>query len=105
MKQLEAARYEQEIKMAQKEAEEEKVRRKQAYQRSVLSNKDLRCALEYRQSSEYEMMEMQRNTIQCGASGCLQRPCQAVPGLLWREARPTRLLTTRLIRNRSIILQ
>lgn len=37
MKQLEAARYEQEIKMAQREAEEEKVRRKQAYQRSALS--------------------------------------------------------------------
>lgn len=36
MKQLEAARYEQEIKMAQKEAEEEKVRRKQAYQRSAI---------------------------------------------------------------------
>ena len=42
MKQLEAARYEQEIKMAQKEAEEEKVRHKQAYQRSVLSKKETR---------------------------------------------------------------
>ena len=31
MKQLEVARYQQEMKMAQKEAEEEKIRRKQAY--------------------------------------------------------------------------
>lgn len=31
MKQLEVARYQQEMKLAQKEAEEEKIRRKQAY--------------------------------------------------------------------------
>ena len=31
MKQLEVARYQEEMKLAQKEAEEEKIRRKQAY--------------------------------------------------------------------------
>ena len=44
MKQLESARYEQEIKMAQREAEEEKVRRKQAYQRSACLCQDVQAA-------------------------------------------------------------
>lgn len=38
MKQIESARYEHEIKMAQREAEEEKIRRKQAYNRSGISH-------------------------------------------------------------------
>ena len=44
MKQLESARYEQEIKMAQREAEEEKIRRKQAYQRSACLCQDVQAA-------------------------------------------------------------
>ena len=44
MKQLEAARYEQEIKMAQREAEEEKIRRKQAYQRSACLCQDVQSS-------------------------------------------------------------
>ena len=38
MKQLEVARYQQEMKLAQKEAEEEKIRRKQAYLKWVQSH-------------------------------------------------------------------
>ena len=43
MKQLEVARYQQEMKLAQKEAEEEKIRRKQAYLKWVHAHAPQDC--------------------------------------------------------------
>ena len=43
MKQLEVARYQQEMKLAQREAEEEKIRRKQAYLKWVHSQTLQEC--------------------------------------------------------------
>ena len=57
MKQMEVARYQQEMKLAQKEAEEEKIRRKQAYLKWVHLHAPQDCI----------WMHLQRTSLLCCA--------------------------------------
>lgn len=66
MKQLEVARYQQEMKLAQKEAEEEKIRRKQAY-------------LKWVPSHAQELMHVQSTFVICCTAVTVRTDCTGLP--------------------------